>query len=544
MYFKKINFNLVLFLSSLFLVNNILFLFYDINQSPDFTAYSSYFDFFFYKTEIVNRDQGLFYYFLQSISLYLKSYQSQLKLSSIILHYSIFQINNIIYLYGLVGYYFLLKFYNLSNKFIFLIFTFLNFFPLTMMLKLTLKPEILAFSFLPWVILFLENYKKYGKLKHLFYVLPYLTILLTSKSSIAIISLTFLFFSYLFQIIKLNKKHFIIFSILITITFLALFFENSFYGANMFNFKSGSNEEIEIDAEKYNNKAPLNIVYNINLYKLFTSPIKNDHKDSFIAITLLDSFGDYFDLYWNNNDSIFFENKFEIIELIKLDEIKSPKILWDKKVVNIYVQKETDLYLRQTVSLLLGIVFYISLLFSIFRKYLFRKFLLSPIYGMLIILVHIIFGFPSNNFDPLTGDSLKPFYYSFLLCLAFIFYLAERLKETKNLKIYTSLFIYIFLILFIIGFPKYHLIQSSVIADANQYSTFCEVNNFFIGGGDQTNNCKNIKINLNFSKQQVRFPLANTLLFIWLIFVNLQYLREKHNLQFFTLLNKNRNSKV
>ena len=75
---------------------------------------------------------------------------------------------------------------------------------------------------------------------------------------------------------------------------------NSANERNLFSLVSGSEREI-----KYDNKASFKFIYNINLYQLSSSPIKHNHADSLIAITLLDSFGDYFDLYWDNGSSIY-----------------------------------------------------------------------------------------------------------------------------------------------------------------------------------------------------------------------------------------------
>ena len=45
------------------------------------------------------------------------------------------------------------------------------------------------------------------------------------------------------------------------------------------------------------------------MFKMLSSPIKHNHADSFIGITLLETTGDYFDLYWDNDATEFFENR-------------------------------------------------------------------------------------------------------------------------------------------------------------------------------------------------------------------------------------------
>ena len=62
-------------------------------------------------------------------------------------------------------------------------------------------------------------------------------------------------------------------------------------GKNILDIQSGASLE-----SNYDFKAPKSIIYKTNLYKLFSNPVKHTHADSFIAITLLETSGDYFDL--------------------------------------------------------------------------------------------------------------------------------------------------------------------------------------------------------------------------------------------------------
>ena len=61
--------------------------------------------------------------------------------------------------------------------------------------------------------------------------------------------------------------------------------------------------------EKYDYKAPINVTYKINFFKLFTSPTRDNHKDSFISLTLLDTFSDYFNVFFDNNATGFFKDR-------------------------------------------------------------------------------------------------------------------------------------------------------------------------------------------------------------------------------------------
>ena len=52
-----------------------------------------------------------------------------------------------------------------------------------------------------------------------------------------------------------------------------LTFENSKAGSlYLFNIASGSAEDIEIDAARYDNKVDIKFVYKVDLFKLATSP--------------------------------------------------------------------------------------------------------------------------------------------------------------------------------------------------------------------------------------------------------------------------------
>ena len=67
------------------------------------------------------------------------------------------------------------------------------------------------------------------------------------------------------------------------------------------------------------------------------------------------------------------------------------------------------------------LVTYTSFLFSTLRSEPdYRKYL-TVFVGMGVILIHVITGYPNNNFDPLVGDTFKPLYYSFVFLFSFSF---------------------------------------------------------------------------------------------------------------------------
>ena len=137
---------------------------------------------------------------------------------------------------------------------------------------------------------------------------------------------------------------------------------------------------------------------------------------------LLETFDDYFTIYWNNDTSLFFQDR-----------------------INIFHP-----YSRQYFSVLLTITFYFLIFYKSLKSTQNRKFVISPFIGLIIMLFVSLF----IQFDPNTGDMMKNYYYSFLLLISFIFILIEllqRLKDPLNL-LFSILFV--FSSLFLIGFPK------------------------------------------------------------------------------------------
>ncbi len=58
-------------LFSYFITKQIIFLFGNFQESPDFDRYFSYIEFFYNDEEFTNRDQGIFFYYLNSLVFYL-----------------------------------------------------------------------------------------------------------------------------------------------------------------------------------------------------------------------------------------------------------------------------------------------------------------------------------------------------------------------------------------------------------------------------------------------------------------------------------------
>ena len=89
-----------------------------------------------------------------------------------------------LYLVGLTGLYCLLKEKEFHTKNIFLAFSILNFLPTTFYLRLTMKPEILAFALFSWSLLAIDNYLKKKNFINGIFVSLTLSILFNIKASI------------------------------------------------------------------------------------------------------------------------------------------------------------------------------------------------------------------------------------------------------------------------------------------------------------------------------------------------------------------------
>ena len=154
--------------------------------------------------------------------------------------------------------------------------------------------------------------------------------------------LFFLLF-YVKEIRLISYKKILLLFFCFFILFFTLFIEDtSSNGQNILELRSGSTSE-----SNYDFKAPLNIVYKINMYELVSSPIKYNHSDSFIAITLLDTFGDYYDIFWDNDSSLYFKHRKPLFEVKESKTLTGPEFNNESNLWVFYLQNKTDLYERK-----------------------------------------------------------------------------------------------------------------------------------------------------------------------------------------------------
>jgi len=511
---------------SLFFTKQMNFLFYYSIDSPDFDDYYIYLEYLANNISSTGREQGLFYYYLQSWYFYIFNSGFEDPTFLTYLHRSIQQVNFLLYVLGLIGFFILFKKFNYKTNAILCTLIFLNFLPLSIMQRIIFKPEILSFALLPWLIFSLESFRTSRKFKYLIFALIFFVISISSKGSVFAMYVVFFLIFYGRIIFQLNKKQFISIFILFSVMLSFLLYEDvSSNGQNLVQLESGSTLD-----PTYNFKAPLSILYDINMYQLVANPIKYKHSNSFISITLLDTFGDYFDIFWDNDSSLYSKNRKDVIEIRESKVIQGPEFNSTKNTIVFYLQNNTDLYMRKIVGLIMSIVFFYVYFKNLKVKNDQRKFLLAPLVGVFVILFHIISGFPVNNFNPSMGDTLKPIYYGHFFVLAAAF-LSVRLFDKK---IWNRFYLipYILFVLFIFGFPKAVDEEFKYELNAiNSFSHSCEINSSFLSFIDYIDNknsfeerCSEsfVQSELNFDfaeyssyKIKPRFKIFNSLFFLF-----------------------------
>lgn len=470
-------FLLIFYLFSIIYIKEIIFLFYNSTESPDFFKYFKFFEFIFGIVDDTQSEQGFFYYDFHSYYFYLRNFNFSSSNFFIFISKSIQELNTIFFLIGSLGMYRLLKIFGYNNVQILTSLILLNFMPITIAFRIVLKPEVLVFAFLPWLIVCYEKFIRLKNLKYLYLSIPLLITLISQKGSITFMIIVFLLIFYFpkmfFYLIRNQKKHlYLISSLMLIIFYLVLLENSSLNNRNFFDLQSGSKSE-----EKYDNKGKVSLFYYINPEKLIFYPYKHLHNQSAIHITLLDSFGDYYDLYWDNDSSYFYQTKQELFLFKYSETAKTPKIDLKSKIITIYTQNQiNNYYPRKTTSVLVAVYFYYLFIYFYLKveknK---KKFFILPFLGLTLLLMHIISGFPQNNFDPLIGDTLKPLYYSFFIAISFSFAISELVRN--KIQSFLLLIIFISSFMFIYGFPKdYSNNNFSKVVERSNFSELCSLN--------------------------------------------------------------------
>ena len=467
-FFIKDNLDKALFFITFIFSHSVANLYYDSSSGQDFEKYNRYLKFFNGDLVYTNLEQNPVYFFYVSKIMEMNSKKNIFNSYESLVSFSIQSTNYLIYGIGLVGLYRLLKLYRVEVSNIYLSLALLNFFPPMIGMRVTMKPEILSFSLLIWIIYFIEMNLEYKKQKYLYSSIILFGFVLTLKLSVAAMLSIFLVIVYYKDYIKIDKKTFLTGLILLSTIFSLLQYE-SYQVNNKFVYEA-------VHDAKYNNKASPSIIYKINPIKLFKEPYEDRHKDSMISILLLDTFDDYFNLYWNYDKGLLEKNEKVIItseESDKLFEIDSyNKTLNYSGPFNFYTR-----FIKQYIAILLTLFFVLA---SIRYSGKHKKFIYSPLIGIVVLIINNVLGFPSNNFDPNRADTFKTFYIAIFLSLSFIFVNIFLLKVLGKYR-YIYLVIFILLMLFIIGLPLANNSDlDSSLSRNNSLSIFCEINYPFL----------------------------------------------------------------
>ena len=466
------------FLLGLYLSQNWINFFYESPRNPDFSKYYDYINYFLGLEVEIDYGQNSLYYFLISQSIKNKIEIINFANIDIVISFSVQNVNFIIYIIGLYGLFKFLDYKKFSKSVIFLSLTLICFFPQLLISRTLMKPEILAFGMIGWTLFYFEKYLNTFEISNLYKSLPFFLIMLNSKASIAgIISFYFLI-SYFDIVKKLFQKEILILFLISVFCISLIQVENYLITGNFFNER--------VYEEEYDNKAPLDILFKFDFKSLFNNPLwidkteienYNKNANAVLNILLLDTFGDYYDQYFgsqlfnSNRKILFVDGEVELIN-------NNRQIRYNGPFSHLVVYKLD--YVRKYVANIFSFLFYILLILYSVKNKEHKKFLVFPVLSGVLILYLNSIGIPSNNFNPFKGDTFKPFYFSFLLSISFVFIsclLMERFKKYKYLIVY----FFIISIFFIGGHPKtVNQAISEGLVIRNEFSIFCEINNVFL----------------------------------------------------------------
>ena len=472
---KKVDINFIIFLISTFISYSWSNFYYDSTVNVDFSKYYDYINYIFGLDVNIDYGQGLLYYFL--ISLVLSNYIEMINFSNlnIVISNSVFLINFLLYVVGLIGLYKLLLIKNVSKKNIYLSFTCLNFFPPILLARSVMKPEILGFCFFMWVVYFLEKYLESKNKTNLYLAVPFIVICLNAKASIAAMVGVYLLIAYISILKKLEFKNIIILFLIVIVSILSIQFETFQVTQNMI-------YEREYD-EEYDNQANKSIILKIDIHEIIKNPFwvnkedrdfYNKNASSLWNILILDTFGDYFDQFFGSQE--FSKNRKNVFVGGEVELVNSNRQIRYNGPFAPYFWFELN-YVRKILAVIFSLFFYCYLIKSSFEKNnLFRFTVLPLLVGAGVLYLNSI-GVPSNNFSPNKADTFKAFYFSFLLALSFVYLLGIFFNKYSKYS-YVFVFAFVISIFFIGGHPKNNSQQlSEKLISWNEYSAVCEINN-------------------------------------------------------------------
>ena len=476
-YFKVFVFFLIYIY--IFIINN---LFYTSTYSADYQKYVVYLEYFYGFINYTNLDQGSLYYSLVAITLNFFSQFTSPTTLQFDISFSIQFTNNLLILFGLLGVYKLLNQLEIKFNNSILILIIVNFFPPLQSLKLAMKPEILIFSLLPWLIFLLKNYlDDENHISLIVAIIPTVLIGLSKGTGFAITSL-FLLYVFFEILIKLNLKQFLGIFVIFVIFLTPIMYEN--YEVNNTHFLT--RKDI---TENYKNRASLDILLKNDRGKTFQTPFGEIDISTVFGITLLDTFDDHFLLDWNKDVSLFKKHRKDLLIPYDGEQILSID-LNNREIQYNGIFKNSIINLRVYLGIILTFIFYILLFRFRHEKKINKKIVRSPILGIFILYFHSL-GIPQEDFDPLVADTFKTFYYSPFLVISFIFILSKLLDNINRQTIVITI-IFIFSTLHINGFPKKDSSEYyGFLDELNQNNVLCEINSLIIFDIKNSSKCTN-----------------------------------------------------
>tara|TARA_B100001250_G_scaffold169750_1_gene146194 strand:+ start:26564 stop:28252 length:1689 start_codon:yes stop_codon:yes gene_type:complete len=423
-------------------------LFYDSSTGLDWNKYFPTVEYFLGSGEVIYDSSSPLYFYMISQNIKFQSSLLGPYNSEIIFNNSVQSMNFLLYIIGCFGIFNLLKRRKVGvNKSLFIL-SILNFLPTTYYLRLTMKPEILAFALFPWALFSLNKYFKEKSTINIVSSVLLLSLLLTIKLSITGMILFCLVFLYKKELLNIPEHIKLIF--LVFFVSLIIIYEN-FLVTNLWLF-----ERPQVLSETliglWDYRAPKEFFYTVDINKLAFDPYKHIHANSFFSILLLDTVGDYFGWFWNHyeNSNYLAYNKIQFTD-------------------NFLIQT----FSTQYISIIFTIFFYMAIIYFYLKKEGNNDYLLMPLFGILILAINSL-GFPTKNFNPETADLFKVHYYSFLVCFSFSFLIAKLISIRKIFYLISLLLIPLFI--FVIGFPK-DLDQTTKdeLVVKFEHSEFCKI---------------------------------------------------------------------
>ncbi len=431
-------------------------------------------------------NQGLLYYFIVSLVIKMRTesfeyFNNQAFLAdtvdAIFLSEAILLANFILFIFGLVGFYYLMKKIEFNQYKSLVVILFFCYFPTFYYLRLNMKPEILAFTLLPWIFFFFEDFLDTKQNRNIISIGILSAILMSTKGSIAAMVAVCLLAQYIINYKRITLKQISLGFLTLLIAWGSILVENYF-------FEIGSLLDRQPE-ENYNNRATVDFIYTVDFERLRKDPKKDYHRESLLSITMIDLFSDYFELNWKE-DSVLFSQKIKPLIVARdrsINNLNLKLINYDSQFKHFVYSGPNSVYLKYQVRYI-GLLFSALFIFLIFLN-LFREnkknrvYILFPFFGIFVLLINSIFGIPQNNFDPAVADTFKVFYYSFLVPFSLLIILKNvDLKKIFNLFL-TLLFIIFTFINF--GFPKINDQQlDSSITRSVENTVLCEFNSIYI----------------------------------------------------------------